>query len=691
MAKVRAEETDLIQRIKEDKRQFESKYGPWKKEAAENYDMVAGDGRQWAKEARAALEAENRPCVEFDRLGTIVDAVSGSEINNRQETSYVPRIPGKVESQGVGEMRTAAARWVRDNCDAEDEESDAFKDVLIAGVGCTLTRTDYEEDEEGQILVERKDVLRVGWDARACKTNLIDRRSCWEDSQMTRSEIEERWPDKADDISLSDTGDAETDDGDELAVIDPSQYYKDRDKQHAGKGLVTVTRYQWYDVECIYKVAGEQGVVEMDKERYDALKAANPMTKGVKMPRRAYMEAWVCGGVELEVGPSPAGQGFSYEFITGKRDRNKGYWYGLVRPGKDPQRWANKFFSQILHIINTNAKGGLLVEKGAVSNVKKFEENWAKSDAIQELNAGGLAKIQRKEPANIPQSLFQTMEFAISSIRDCTGVNLELLGLVDRQQAGVLEHQRTQAGMTILAPFFSSLRLYRKRHGRLLAYFIREYISDGRLIMVVGEEGQQFIPLIRDPVDIDYSVVVDSAPTARDTKERTWQVLGPIIQMMQAQGISPPQEVFDYLPVPASLAQKLKQAVINHQPDPKQVAMQDADLANKAADTELKEAGAAEKYMKAQQPGIDFLMQQFGAGPHAAQPPPQAGKQGGDMQGLADQITLANNQLIQAMVQSNERLAQTIGAAMMAPKVKKAIRGQDGRIEGSIEETGRLQ
>ena len=687
MAKVR-EESDLIQRIKEEKRQFEAKYGSWQKEARENYDMVAGDGRQWSKEARDALESSERPCVEFDRLGVIVDAVSGSEINNRQETSYLPRLPGKVQQQGVGELRTAAAKWVRDNCDAEDEESDAFKDVLISGIGVTLTRMDYEEDEEGQVLVERRDPLRVGWDARAQKSNLTDRRCNWEDSQMTRAEIEERWPDKVDEISFS--SDGEREDDDELSIVNPNDAYKGWELQYAGKGLVTVTRFQWYEVECFYKVAGEQGVVKMDEEKYEVFKAINPMAKAVKIPRRTYMEAWVCGGVELEVGPGPSGSAFSYEIITGKRDRNKGYWYGLVRPGKDPQRWANKFFSQILHIINTNAKGGLLVEKGAVSNIRKFEENWAKSDAIQEVNAGGLTKIQPKNPANIPNSLTQMMEFSISSIRDCTGVNLELLGLVDRQQAGVLEAQRTQAGLTILAPFFGSLRLYRKRHGRLLAYYIREYISDGRLIRVAGEEGQEYIRLLREPVDIDMDIVVDSAPTSRDTKERTWAVILPIVQMMQQQGIQPPPEVLDYLPVPSSLAQKLKQAVVSHQPDPMMQQQQQAELDNKAADTELKEAGAAEKYMKAQQPGLDMLMQQFGAGPYAAKPGQKPQEEGG-MRELVDAIVLSNNQLVQNMMQANQQLGQTIAAAMMAPKVKKAIRGADGRIEGSVEETPRLQ
>src|SRR6185312_2340339 len=172
--------------------------------------------------------------------------------------------------------------------------------------------------------------------------------------------------------------------------------------------------------------------------------------------------------------------------------------------------WAYKWLSQTLHIINTNAKGGILAEEDAFGDVADAEDSWADPSAITWLKAGALSqnKIQPKPQVAFPASIQNLMEFAVSSIRDVSGVNLELLGMVDREQPGILEAQRKQAGLTILAGLFDSLRKYRKEQGRLLLYFITKFMSDGRLVRVVDKGDAKYIPLIHQPGVAKYDVVV---------------------------------------------------------------------------------------------------------------------------------------------------------------------------------------
>src|SRR6185312_14295444 len=105
-------------------------------------------------------------------------------------------------------------------------------------------------------------------------------------------------------------------------------------------------------------------------------------------------------------------------------------------------------------------------------------------------------------------------------IRDTTGINLELLGLVEKEQPGILEHQRKQAGMTVLAGLFDALRRYRKDQGRLLLWYIQSFLSDGRLVRIGGQEQARYVPLVRQPGLVEYDVIVDDTPNSPNLKER---------------------------------------------------------------------------------------------------------------------------------------------------------------------------
>ena len=184
--------------------------------------------------------------------------------------------------------------------------------------------------------------------------------------------------------------------------------------------------------------------------------------------------------------------------------------------------------------------------------------------------AGG--RIQDRNPIQYPQGLDRMMEWAVRSIPDVTGINMELMGLVDRDQPGVLEMQRKRAGMTILANMFDSLRKHQKERGRVVLYFIQEYISDGRLIRILGEDGiEQFVPLTKAEGAAKFDIIVDESPSSPNQKEETFAVLMQLLPTFTQMGYPVPPEILDFAPLPSTLAQKWKQML---QPDAAQQQMQ---------------------------------------------------------------------------------------------------------------------
>ena len=217
----REEPLGLLETIKEKFKRAQDHSANWRKLAREDYDFVAGE--QWDDSDKQLLREQLRPVITFNRTGPIVEAVAGSEINNRQEAQYIPRT---LDDAGVNEVLTETARWVRDLCDAEDEESDAFMDCLTCGMGWTETRMDYEEDLDGEIKIDRIDPLEMWWDPDAKKRNLSDIRWVMRVKRITKEDLEAMWPGKADEVIQSGPWDKATDEamGFEANANSPDEY-----------------------------------------------------------------------------------------------------------------------------------------------------------------------------------------------------------------------------------------------------------------------------------------------------------------------------------------------------------------------------------------------------------------------------------------------------------------------------------
>lgn len=588
---------------------IDAHWADWLKEAKECFDFVAG--HQLPQDERDRMRDEHKIPVTFNRMGPVIDAVSGAEILGRQQVKYSPRTLGDVQ---VNEVITQAAEWVRDQCDAGGEESDAFRDCFICGLGYTETRTDFEENPKGKIIIEAGEAMKCLPDPTARKPNAIDAKYLRYRNEMSVDEFEELYPDEA------------------PAAHDPASGIKqvsnsprddyDQDEEKRGADTVTVDLWQWYETEKVYIAPSQDGLttVEYPAEIFEELlSAAEAIGRPIPYTTRrvrVYYEAVVSGTRWLEPPRKLRHRQFRFKFVTGKRDKNKKVWYGLARPMKDPQKWANAFFSMVLHIIRTNAKGGMVIERGAeggendnpLHDQKHFEETWAKSDEITWVGPGALSegRMRPKPPPQIPAAFGQLFEQSISAIRDVSGVSPEMMGLVETNQPGILEHQRKQASFAILASFFDSFRRYRKFQGELLLRMMKDLPADTLVRIVSNEdEREMYVPIAmgfkQNPDVEEYDVIVDEAPSGPNQKDKTWSLL---IQILPAvRELMTPQlwmEVLKFSPLPQAFVEKIRGIMTQGTEDQKAQLMdnmrmgfmqlqgqkQQADIAKTMAETE---------------------------------------------------------------------------------------------------------
>lgn len=664
----------LSKLIKAD-RDFSAK---WRKEAREDFDFVAGE--QWSEEDKEHLRSQMRPVITMNRTATVINAVSGQEIGSRTEARYVPREQGDVK---VNELLTEGARWFRDNANADDEDSEGFLHSTICGMGWIDTTLDYEKDEAGEPSMSAIDPLKMFWDKDARKHNLIDAKRITYAQQMPLADAMELFPEAS--VSDLDAGwfDADSDEKGETKNQDRENLYEaDGDPANIDETkLVTILHCQYVTKIPAYKVASpfDGSVTEVSAEEYKVFKKrAEEMglpVSSTQIKKTQVMDAFL-GATVLQQGEALCKEHFRYQCITAYRDQTKGTFYGLVRSMKDPQRWANKWLLQALDLMNSQAKGGVIMERDATEDMREFEKTWARADKPTYVPPGTLSngngpKIIPKPVGQFPAGFFQLMEFAISSVRDVVGVSVEMMGMADRDQPASLEFQRRQSGMTILQPILKNLRRYKHDNGRVLLYIIQNYLSDGRLIRVVGKDMEQYVPLVKQ-ADVKYDIIVDDAPTSPNQKEMIWSMIGEKFWEL-------PQDIqtalLEYSPFPSTVVEKVKQAG-------KQAA--EGEMAQLQQKLAMAEAALKEAQVGKTQAETQKIASEIGANDPRIKQAETAAKIQADQMKVQAGIQ-ASQQKAGADIQiARERMAGDMAMKTQEMQFDHAMRAQDAHVERGL-------
>jgi hypothetical protein len=575
--------------------------GDWYDEARKDFDFVAG--RQWDEQTERVLKSQMRPASTFNTVAAMIEAVAGYEVANRQEPRYIQRNMGAA---GVSELTTAGAKYFRDNAHAEHEESAAFKDAVTCGLGCTEALIDYDDNEDGDYVKRRVSIFEMVPDSSARADNLADAKRVFRARRMSVSDARDMFPEVENPRDLH-AGWADDDLGGTVIHDERPDPYEAGEDEYPDTRDIVVVEAQWWEyvpyMRFMDPMTGQmrrlpKQLFETLSERMLAL--GMPPLRAAMTRKKVFYRAFL-GNRILDVTETPVQGHFTYQFISCKRDETKGTFYGMVRSLRDPQQFLNKLISNITHILNTNAKGGIMAELDAFEDNRKAAENWAKPDSIVWTRPGAIqaGKIQPKPVAQINPAFFQLVDFAMGMGPRTTGLNAEFLGMQQQDQAGVLEYQRRQSSVTILAGAFDNLKLYRERDGAYTLRLMQEYLSDGRLIRIVGEEGSRFLPLNRDATVGEYEVIVDDAPTSPNMKEQQWATIQAMLPILQPMVGGNPEAVAELMKdAPLAESRKAKLYEILMRKDPQAEAMKNeqmqAQRASAYADINKKDA-ASEK------------------------------------------------------------------------------------------------
>lgn len=565
--------------------------GPWERDALKSFRFAAL--KQWDDVDERKLISEHRPPLVFDKTRVIIDSVAGTEQMNRNEAKFYPRnLQGEDIDDQAAEAYEELHRWIRQTAMIAQQESQAFRDALICGVGCTDTFMDYHGSPQGRLVTQRVPIFQVLWDPDAVDMNFRDADFVIRDKWIAEEEFKELYPDYSG-YKISDTHEqgifarafARVTNRDNAAYSGrqsgATYYDPHRKKVHVWEYqvrrsmpyvyILVPTAEGFMPLEV--KKSKKDEVLQDVHEQVEALRLEGGLPEGVEITyndffKHEYQRAIVAGKEILEQEEDPIGD-FSLKFMTAFEDwsepQTKRY-FGLMKPMRGPQEFYNKFLSQAIHIWSTSPHGALLYEPGFFINEEEARTQIAQPDAMIPVNHGQLStgkpKFERLEARTSFSGSEPLFQVAQASITDASGVNPNVTaGLAQdvRRAATSALQLIQQQNMSTLAGPFDSLKLYHHDHALLALSFAREYFSDDIIVRVLGPAKAQLTQLTRDEMVETYDIVIEEAPTSPN---RQMQVLETLVQTdtigtLLNSGYWPPSG-WKYLGLPEDLARDIE-------------------------------------------------------------------------------------------------------------------------------------
>ena len=497
-------------------------------------------GDQWDVQDAAILDAEGRPALTINTILPTINTVLGEQSTRRADIQFKPRRGGDAE---VAHTLNKLYMQIADNNKLDWVEQQVFSDGMIMdGRGYFDCRIDFSDHVEGEIRITAKDPLDILIDPDAKEYDPKTWNEIFETKWMTLDEIEEMYgKKKADDLQFiaengntfgrdsveyeeTRYGDTESADDYLGSSADAEDYRNVRALRVIERQHRKITRIDCFvdpntgDARPAPEAWNDRKIKKFAKQY--GLSVINKMQKKVR---------WTvtCDKVVLHDDWSPYNDFTIVPYFAYFR---RGRPFGMVRNLLSPQEQLNKISSQELHIVNTTANSGWMVETGSLVGMTAddLEEHGAETGLVIEY-ARGTNPPQKISPNTIPTGLDRIGQKAAANIQAISGINESMLGTDSAEVSGIAIQAKQNRGAIMIQVPLDNLRKTRHYLADKILNLIQTFYTEERVIQVTNDEDplkprepmviNEMTPegqIINDLTLGEYDVVVATAP-ARDS------------------------------------------------------------------------------------------------------------------------------------------------------------------------------
>lgn len=600
--------------------------------------FFAGD--QWEAADRAELEGVRRPVLTINKILSTVSNILGEQINNRAEIGFRPRSGAPA---GTADILTKVFRQISDNNQLDWKRSDMFTDGVIGSRGFLDVRLDYSDNNQGEVRIDninRKNVL-IDSDGEAYDPDTWSEvfTTKWvtaddiavlygeADAELLRNRDNSSFPYGYDSIQM---------DRDRFGESRTAQYNDGSDQSNVIRNIRVVERqFRTLDRQKLFLSphTGDTRAIPDDfKPAQIAHFVQNYGFKVITKLVRRIKWVVIADNVVLHNEWSPYKHFTIVPYFPYFR---YGHTIGLVENLLGPQELLNKVTSQELHITNTSANSGYVVQAGALVNmtVAELEANGAKTGLVVEVSGDTSKALTKITPNAVPSGLDRMSYKAEESIKTISGVSDSMQGQDRADVAAKAIQAKQKAGSTNLVKPLDNLARTDAILARNILDLVQEFYTEERLMTIThdqatgetetfsinqrnpepqtGEETEEnpYQEILNDLTLGEYDVVVTSVPhreTLEDSQFEQAMALReagvpiPDSVLVDSSRLMNKKDIIRQMAGDQTSPEAQAAKALQQRGQEAEVAKSEGEAAQKHADAGLKQAKTQETTVKAQ-------------------------------------------------------------------------------------------
>lgn len=499
-------------------------------------------GNQWLESDLNALRAQKRPALTINKIIPTISTILGEQIQNRTEVLFRPVSGSPAE---VADALSKVWMQISQNNQLPWVRSDVFCDGLVRGRGFYDVRLDFTDSMQGEVRITQKNSKNVVIDPDAEEYDPDSWADCFETKWMTPMDIEILYS-KDDAEYLKENSGASYQYG-----YDQIERTRDRFAQGNLRGYAQLQVDQQRSVRVIErqyrKLDKQEHFVDLqtgdtrpiprqwDRDRIAMLleKTGGRLGTTKKLVKRLRWTV-TAGHVVLHDEWSP------YEHMTlvpyfpfFRYGRTPGVVENLL----GPQEILNKVSSQELHIVNTTANSGWVVEQDSLLNmtIEELESRGAQTGLVLEFRKGAQPPT-KITPNQTPTGLDRISYKSEEAIKSISGVSDSMQGFDREDVAAKAIAYKQQRGSVNLTKLTDNLERTDWLLARNVLSIVQNYYTEPRIIDIIHEDVTREAESIEvnqpDPVtgeitnDLtlgEYDIVITSTPARASLEDSQFE------------------------------------------------------------------------------------------------------------------------------------------------------------------------